>query len=156
SETPAPEQSVHDPSLQADASMAQVAASGRDVGLPPTESRTQEMESSITEPASHADVVAQQDVEPQPVPATHPDAIQPARRRGFAASVIVLLILLVLLVIGRGGGLTYYLTAFPPAELNAKATAVAQNVLTEATARAAAINPQVLYTQVINSKPTIS
>ena len=156
SETPEPEQSLHDPSPQPNASLAQDAASGKDIGLLPSESWAGEIESSATEPASPADVVAEQGTEPQPVLATHPDAMHHARRRVLATSVIALLILLALLVIGSGGGLTYYVTTFHPAELKAKATAVAQNVLTEATARTAAINPQVLYTQIVNSKPTIS
>jgi len=63
---------------------------------------------------------------------------------------------LVLLIIGSGGGLAYYAAVFHPTELHAQATAVAQNVATEATARAAAIDPQQLYTQITSSTPSIT
>jgi len=93
----------------------------------------------------------------QPAPGTGVMNHVPTRsHRGSAASVIALFVILVLLVVGSGGGLTYYLTTFHPAELRAQATADAQNVLAQATAQANAINPQLLYAQVVSSRPSIS
>lgn len=96
-------------------------------------------------------------------PATH---ITTGGRRGLSVVWVCLLITFVFLVLG-GSGLTYYTIVFHPAELNAQATAVVQTLVssqmnatvqahTQATATAAVITPQAIYTQATSGNPVIN
>jgi len=141
---PTPQQSLYGPSPFASA--ATPAATG--YGLQATGEAQPTLYASPQQPPNVA-------LQPQPVPT--PPTVQ--RRRGISAGAITLLVILALLVIGGGSGLTYYATVAHPAELDAKATTVVQNLLTaqaQATASVATLTPQQLYTQVIGGRPTIN
>jgi hypothetical protein len=167
SETQAPEQSLHGPSSQANETFTQEAVSDsnnvilsrspeRSEGEGAAENLPHDQDVMLSEAKNLSQTQDQdQEAEPQPEPVAPAQQVQRSRR-GQAASVIALFVILVLLVIGSGGGLTYYVTTFHPAELRVQATAVTRNVLAQATAQANAINPQLLYQQVVKSKPTIS
>lgn len=147
SDTPGPQQSYYDPIPLAGSSMPQEA--------PPADQGSQASEPKIASLSTDTELPANVVAQPQPpFPAPTQPVSQP--RRGRSASVTALLVILVLLIIGSGGGLAYYAAVFHPTELHAQATAVAQNVATEATARAAAIDPQQLYTQITSSTPSIT
>lgn len=82
-------------------------------------------------------------------------ARQEAPRQQRPMYMAALLIELVLLII-IGSGTIYYAAALHPAELNAHATAVAQNVFatqTNATATAHANSPQSIYNQITRKNP---
>ncbi len=154
--TPALEQSFYGPSPLGESSTPQ--------GAPPADQDSQASESEVASPSTDlgppADEVAQAQLplaQPEPIPPL-PTSTQPVPqpRRGLSASVTALFIILALLIIGGGGGLAYYATIFHPAELHAQATVVAQHVVAEATARSATINPQLLYTQITSSTPSIT
>lgn len=96
-------------------------------------------------------------------PATH---ITTGGRRRLSVVWVCLLITFVFLVLG-GSGLTYYTVVFHPAELNAQATAVVQTLVssqmsataqarTQATAIAAVMTPQGIYTQATSGNPVIN
>jgi hypothetical protein len=151
SETPVPEGSdtwSHGPSIPSDVPIAE--------GTPSTNQVTQEEEPWAAHPESPKNIVE------QPLQTRHdtgpaiPSQQGSQKRGGLAASVIALLIILILLLIGSGSGLFYYLTTFHPAELRAQATAVTQNVLTQARAQFDALPPQQLYTEVTSNTPTIT
>lgn len=156
--TPALEQSFYGPSSLGESSMPQ--------GAPPADQGSQASESEVASPSTDleppADEVAQAQLplaQPEPIlqpPLPTPTQPVPQPRRGLSASVTALFIILALLIIGGGGGLAYYATIFHPAELHAQATVVAKNVVAEATARSATINPQLLYTQITSRTPSIT
>jgi hypothetical protein len=82
--------------------------------------------------------------------------------RGISAGIAALLVVLAFLLVG-GGGFGYYLTKVQPAELNAQATSVVQQILTaqaqasaEAIAAFTAKSPQEIYTQVTSRQPDFS
>jgi hypothetical protein len=92
--------------------------------------------------------------------APHPQSAQqgPPEQPHHPVYTALLLVTLVLLII-MGGGTTYYAAAFHPAELNARATAVAQSVLAvqaQATATANASSPQSIYTQITSRSPSLA
>src|SRR5258708_40240053 len=74
--------------------------------------------------------------------ALHPQSAQqePPEQPHHPVYTALLLVTLVLLII-MGGGTTYYAAAFHPAELNARATAVAQSVLAAQAQATATANP---------------
>ena len=135
-------------------------------GAPPADQGSQASQSDIASPSPDLESPANKVAQPQPPlamqeqmpqsPLPTPTQPVPPPRRGLSASVTSLFIILTLLIIGGGGGLAYYATIFHPAELHAQATVVAQNVVAEATARSASINPQQLYTQITSSTPSIT
>ena len=145
--TPALEQSFYGPSPLGESSMPQ--------GAPPTDQGSQASESEVAWPFTDLEPPADEVAQAQP-PFPTPTQPVPQPRRGLSASVTALFIILALLIIGGGGGLTYYAAIFHPAELHAQATVVAKNVVAEATARSATINPQLLYTQITSRTPSIT
>ena len=145
--TPALEQSFYGPSPLGGSSMPQ--------GEPPADQGSQALESGVASPSTDLEPPADEVAQAQPSLPT-PTQPVPQPRRGLSASVTALFIILALLIIGGGGGLTYYAAIFHPAELHAQATVVAKNVVAEATARSATINPQLLYTQITSRAPSIT
>ena len=154
--TPALEQSFYGPNPLGGSSMPQ--------GAPPADQGTQASEPEVASPSTDLEPPADEFAQPQP-PLSQQEPIPqpplptqpvPQPRRGLSASVTALFIILALLIFGGGGGLAYYATIFHPAELRAQATVVAKNVVAEATARSATINPQLLYTQITSSTPSIT
>jgi hypothetical protein len=92
--------------------------------------------------------------------APHPQSAQqePPEQPHHPVYTALLLVTLVLLII-MGGGTTYYAAAFHPAELNARATAVAQSVLAaqaQAKATANASSPQSIYNQITSRSPSLA
>lgn len=155
SETPTSQQRAYTPDSPADAAaLPETLPVGREVEQPTAnqDSPASELTPINLEPPAGT-VVEPSPAQQKPLPPTHP---APPPRRGPSAGVTILFIILVLLLIGGGGGLTYYATVFHPAELHAQATAVAQNVLAEATAHIETLSPQELYTQVTSRNPTIN
>jgi zinc-ribbon domain len=154
-ETPASQQHAYTPDSPADSTaLPETLPVWREAEQPTAnqDSQASELTPINSEPLAGT-VVEPPPVQQKPLPPTQP---APPPRRGPSAGVTILFIILVLLLIGGGGGLTYYATVFHPAELHAQATAVARNVLAEATAQIATLSPQELYTQVTSRNPTIN